>query len=406
VDLPTPKLSDDTHGTRCAGEIAAGKNEACGVGIAYESKIAGIRILSGPISDIDEAAALNYAFQNTSIYSCSWGPTDDGRSMEGPGYLVEKAFVNGIYNGRDGKGSVFVFASGNGAWSDDQCNFDGFTNSIYSITVGSIDSHNKHPQYSEACAANIVVTYSSGSGKSIVSEPPTVWFLRIDPYVQTTTDVARDGSGHKCTSSHSGTSAAAPNAAGVFALALGERPDLTWRDMQYLITRTAVQVNPDDKDWEKTAQGRYFSYKYGFGLLDGYRYVMAAKDWKLVKPQAWLELPYVQINNGTMDLEDKMTGGQNITEQGVTSSIDITKDMLTQGNFESLEHVTVKVWISHKRRGDVEVEIVSPAGVKSVLAAKRKYDTANSGYPGWRFMSVKHWCVTFFKIAYVGLTAI
>jgi kexin len=44
---------------------------------------------------------------------------------QGPGYLVEKAFVNGIYNGRGGKGSVFVFASGNGAWSDDQCNFDG-----------------------------------------------------------------------------------------------------------------------------------------------------------------------------------------------------------------------------------------------------------------------------------------
>jgi kexin len=82
VDLPTPVLPEDTHGTRCAGEIAAGKNDYCGVGLAYDSKIAGIRILSGPISDVDEAAALNYGFQNTSIYSCSWGPTDDGRSME------------------------------------------------------------------------------------------------------------------------------------------------------------------------------------------------------------------------------------------------------------------------------------------------------------------------------------
>jgi hypothetical protein len=76
--LPTPKLSDDHHGTRCAGQVAAGKNNACGIGLAYESKVAGVRILSGPISDVDEAASLNYGFQNVSIYSCSWGPPDNG----------------------------------------------------------------------------------------------------------------------------------------------------------------------------------------------------------------------------------------------------------------------------------------------------------------------------------------
>jgi kexin len=169
VSLPTPVLPEDHHGTRCGGQIAAIKNNACGVGIAHTSKVAGIRILSGPISDIDEAASLNYGFQNTSIFSCSWGPADDGRSMEAPGYLVEKAVVNGINNGRGGKGSVFVFASGNGAGWGDQCNFDGYTNSIYSITVGSIDFKDLHPPYSEACAANMIVAYSSGSGNHIVS---------------------------------------------------------------------------------------------------------------------------------------------------------------------------------------------------------------------------------------------
>lgn len=39
--MPTPKLWDDSHGTRCAGQIAAVKNDVCGVGIAYESKVAG-----------------------------------------------------------------------------------------------------------------------------------------------------------------------------------------------------------------------------------------------------------------------------------------------------------------------------------------------------------------------------
>jgi len=144
------------------------KNDVCGVGLAYGSKVAGVRILSGPITDVDEAAALNYGFHDVSIYSCSWGPPDDGQSMEAPGYIIQKAVINGIQNGRGGKGSVFVFASGNGAFYGDQCNFDGYTNSIYSVTVAAVDYKGLHPYYSESCAANMIVAYSSGSGKSIV----------------------------------------------------------------------------------------------------------------------------------------------------------------------------------------------------------------------------------------------
>jgi kexin len=136
--------------------------------VAYKSKVAGVRILSGPISDVDEAASLNYGFQNSSIFSCSWGPPDDGKSMEAPGYLIEKSMVNGITNGRGGKGSIYVFASGNGASHEDQCNFDGYTNSIFSVTVAAIDFKGLHPYYSEPCAANMIVAYSSGGGQHIV----------------------------------------------------------------------------------------------------------------------------------------------------------------------------------------------------------------------------------------------
>ncbi|KAI0748474.1 peptidase S8/S53 domain-containing protein [Daedaleopsis nitida] len=370
TDLPTPVLFDDHHGTRCAGQIAAVKNDVCGVGIAYESKVAGIRILSGPISDVDEAAALNFDYQNTSIYSCSWGPPDDGRSMEGPGYLIKKAMVNGIQEGRSGKGSVFVFASGNGGRSGDQCNFDGYTNSIFSVTVAAIDYKGFHPDYSESCAANMVVAYTSGSGNHI-----------------TTTDRGKD----KCSHSHGGTSAAAPNAAGVFALALQANPNLNWRDVQHLCVRTALQVNPDDPDWEKTASGRPYSYKYGYGSLNGLAFVKAAQEWESVKPQAWADIPAVQLNGGVMDSFGNSSGGEHIGSNGVESKLTVTKEFLEQNNFEKLEHVTVKVWITHKRRGDVEVELVSPKGIKSVLAARRHGDNANTGYPGWQFMTVKHW---------------
>ncbi|KIM49344.1 hypothetical protein M413DRAFT_59902 [Hebeloma cylindrosporum] len=368
--LPTPKNFDDHHGTRCAGQIAAQKNHVCGIGIAYESKVAGVRILSGPITDVDEAAALNYGFQNVSIYSCSWGPPDNGQSMEGPNYLIKKAVVNGINNGRGGKGSIFVFASGNGAAHGDQCNFDGYTNSIYSVTVSAVDHKGLHPYYSEPCAANMIVAYSSGSGRHIV-----------------TTDKGKNA----CSTTHGGTSAAAPNAVGVFALALNARPDLTWRDIQYLCIETAGMINNDDPDWEPTASGRKYSYKYGYGVLDAYRYVTAAQSWKLVKPQARYATNTIQLSNGTYGADRKYYGGQFIPAGGVESKMAITKAMLESSNFETLEHINVKVWIDHTARGEVEVEIVSPNGIRSVLGGARPGDRDGSGYPGWTFMSVKHW---------------
>ena len=47
-------------------------------------------------------------------------------------------------------------------------NFDGYTNSIYTITVGAIDRNNKHPSYSESCSATMIVMYSSGYGGSAI----------------------------------------------------------------------------------------------------------------------------------------------------------------------------------------------------------------------------------------------
>jgi len=46
----------------------------------------------------------------------------------------------------------------------------------------------------------------------------------------------------RCTRSHSGTSAAAPEAAGVFALALEANPNLSWRDLQHLTVLTVIKI--------------------------------------------------------------------------------------------------------------------------------------------------------------------
>ncbi|KAI1844541.1 hypothetical protein JX265_001526 [Neoarthrinium moseri] len=356
---PKPRLSDDKHGTRCAGEVSAAKNDVCGIGVAYDSKIAGIRILSKLITDADEAVAMNYDFQHNQIYSCSWGPPDDGLTMDAPGILIKRAMLNGIQNGRGSRGSIFVFASGNGAANDDNCNFDGYTNSIYSITVGAVDRKGQHPYYSEKCSAQLVVTYSSGSGDAIH-----------------TTDVGANA----CYTGHGGTSAAAPLAAGIFALALEIRPDLSWRDMQYIAIESAVPIDLDTEEWQDTAAGKKFSHTFGYGKVDSWKLVEVAKTWQNVKPQSWFFSPWVHVHH-------EIPQG----DLGLKSTFEVTADMLKEANLETLEHVTVTMNVEHARRGDLSVDLISPSGVVSHIATSRKHDASKDGYADWTFMSVAHW---------------
>ena len=93
------------------------------------------------------------------IYSSSWGPTDDGKTFDRPQKLAKAAFYNGISKGRKGKGSIFVWASGNGGHDHDDCNCDGYSTSIYTITVSSTTKSGSIPWYSEACSSTLATTY-------------------------------------------------------------------------------------------------------------------------------------------------------------------------------------------------------------------------------------------------------
>lgn len=357
--VPAPELDDDRHGTRCAGEVAAARNDVCGVGVAYDSKVAGLRILSKLISDADEAEALMYKYDDNHIYSCSWGPSDDGQTMEAPDVVIRRAMLKAIQEGRGGLGSIYVFASGNGAGAGDNCNFDGYTNSIYSITVGAVDRTGQHPYYSEECSAQLVVTYSSGSGDAIH-----------------TTDVGKNN----CYKAHGGTSAAAPLAAGIFALVLQVRPDLTWRDLQYLAMDTALPIEGDEANQQDTAIGKKFSHTFGYGKIDSWALVEKAKDWELVKPQTWYFSPWIHVKKPIPEGRD-----------GLSVTFEVTQDMLKDANVARLEHVTVTMNVEHQRRGDLSVDLISPKNVVSHLAVSRERDAKAEGYVDWTFMSVVHW---------------
>ncbi|AMD19453.1 HBR552Cp [Eremothecium sinecaudum] len=356
--LPKPQLRDDTHGTRCAAEVAAARNNVCGVGVAYNSKVSGIRILSDDVTVEQEAASLVYGLGVNDIYSCSWGPVDNGAEMQGPSPMVQKALIKGVSEGRDKKGALYVFASGNGGMNGDNCNYDGFTNSIYSITVSAIDHMGAHPPYAESCSAVLVVAYSSGNGEFIHST----------------------GVHNTCSDTHSGTSAAAPLAAGVYALVLEANPNLTWRDVQYLTILSSLEVDEKDSGWQDGALGKRYSHKYGYGRMDAYRIVEAAKTWENVNPQSWFYCPTVKVKKNTKS-----------TENSLESSFTVTEQDLIDANFKRVEHVTVTVNINADVRGHTTVDLISPGGTVSNLGVVRRRDMHSEGFKDWTFMSVAHW---------------
>uniref|UniRef100_A0A8C8EZV8 Furin (paired basic amino acid cleaving enzyme) a n=1 Tax=Oncorhynchus tshawytscha TaxID=74940 RepID=A0A8C8EZV8_ONCTS len=237
---PQPRytqLNDNRHGTRCAGEVAAmANNGICGVGVAYNAKIGGVRMLDGEVTDVVEAQSLSLNPQHIHIYSASWGPEDDGKTVDGPAKLAKEAFLRGVTEGRGGLGSIFVWASGNGGREKDSCNCDGYTNSIYTLSISSSTQNGNVPWYSEACSSTLATTYSSGN----LNEKQIV-----------TTDLRQ-----KCTDTHTGTSASAPLAAGIIALALEANKNLTWRDMQHLVVRTSHPAHLLTNDWNTNGVGR------------------------------------------------------------------------------------------------------------------------------------------------------
>ncbi|NXH62046.1 FURIN protein, partial [Rhabdornis inornatus] len=346
------------HGTRCAGEVAAvANNGICGVGVAYNARIGGVRMLDGEVTDAVEAHSLGLNPNHIHIYSASWGPEDDGKTVDGPARLAEEAFFRGVSQGRGGLGSIFVWASGNGGREHDSCNCDGYTNSIYTLSISSTTQYGNVPWYSEACSSTLATTYSSGNQneKQIV-----------------TTDLRQ-----KCTELHTGTSASAPLAAGIIALALEANKNLTWRDMQHLVVQTSKPAHLNANDWVTNGVGRKVSHSYGYGLLDAGAMVSLAKNWTTVGPQRKC---VIDILAEPRDIGKRLE---------VRRKVDAC---LGKANYISrLEHAQARLTLSYNRRGDLAIHLVSPMGTRSTLLAARPHDFSADGFNDWAFMTTHSW---------------
>lgn len=53
-------------------------------------------MLDGEVTDMVEAQSLSLNPQHIDVYSASWGPEDDGKTVDGPAKLAKEAFMRGV----------------------------------------------------------------------------------------------------------------------------------------------------------------------------------------------------------------------------------------------------------------------------------------------------------------------
>ena len=224
-------FDDHSHGTHCAGTIAAvGNNEKGVVGVMWNAKLVALKFLSssgsGYTSDavkaIDYAIGLRQRGVNLRVLSNSWGGGGASQSLKD---AISRANAAGI---------LFVAAAGNSARDND-------TSPTYpaNYPVENVVSV-------AAVSRSGALAYFSNWGKSSVH--------LAAPGVQILSTVPNAGY-----SSFSGTSMATPHVAGVAALAFSQQARRSPQEMRELLKQS---VKPLDSLVGKTqSEGVVSAYR-------------------------------------------------------------------------------------------------------------------------------------------------
>lgn len=374
------KSVEDSHGTAVAGIAAARGGNGIGVsGVAPEALLVGLRLISDQdsngITDQDEAEAMSHRKDIIQIKNNSWGSGAKANALIGPGPLMRAALKDAAETGRFGRGTLFVWAAGNGTLAGEQGQKDGYTNSIYSTTVGAMGNGGYLADYSEGGSHLVVVAPSSGGTRGIYTTD-----------LRGNNGLNRPGStgeptDRNYTSSFGGTSGATPVVSGVMALMLNANPLLNWRDVKEILLRSSRHVFPTTEGWvirhggDPSLPPIKHHERFGGGLVDASAAVSMASTWTPLGPM--------------LEETRSVTTAQAIPDNDETG-INISFDL---GGIAPMrvEHATIKLKADHRFRGDLDIRLISPGGVISSLAVRTIDDASIEGYDDWLFSSVRHW---------------
>lgn len=356
---------DSAHGTAVSGIIAAKSWNKIGVaGISPSSTLVGLNVFSYPY----ESSFLNALSKDVNVSSNSWGVSS--------GTIWEDSALDNVIADKSNNGTIFVFAAGNDRYEYKEINgtkyyFGNANNSCtlnnkYTIVVAAMDANGTYASYSNF-GDDVLVTAPAGEFGYYYPATVTTDLTGLQYGFDSIGfaneyrggkrfDVAGNEDGNY-TNYMNGTSAATPMVSGVVSLMLAVNPNLTYRDVKYILAKTARRIDIDNPDWSQNAAGFWFNPNYGFGLVDAGAAVEMAKNFTPLPPEKDTQLYSKDVNISIPD--------NNST--GVTVSINVDENI-------SIEYVNA--WVSipdHPFPGDLEIDLISPSGTVSKLSYGGKY---------------------------------
>lgn len=305
---------ESPHGTAVAGIIAAkGWNGIGTRGVAPNATLASfnsLEVFKGEARKLFDEKKIPYLFTDDGltlyrlvdsldvrnkpnqidIYNNSWG--DNNISLQYDDYGSQKfddTLKYGVIHGREGKGAIYVKSAGNGG-SGDWSNFEQMQTNGYFIVVGSSGANGNASSYSTR-GPNVLLNAPGGAAYSKLVRPELHAIVTTDlagkirgydaniPYLSDTSHFRVQGNeNYDYTNLMNGTSAAAPIVSGVVALMLEANPSLTWRDVRYILAKSAFRNDANDSSWVKNGAGHWYSTTYGFGRVDAAQAVTMSKN--------------------------------------------------------------------------------------------------------------------------------
>lgn len=360
---PSPPSSANSHGTEVAGIIAARGLNKIGVrGIAPFAKIAGSNYIEFPDSEGLETIWLYD--KNTSneiaISNNSWGIMLSSETS------YEEIMEIGSKELRGKKGRIYVLIAHNYREERADANFQYMINNRYAVTVAALRHDNTFASYSSP-GSNLLVSGYSGN---FYYDSPTIATTYLpgesknkgDINTKTTwsEDLKKD-----YTFAMNGTSAAAPVVSGSLALVLEACPDMTYRDVHYLIAKNAKMVDKDNPTWVKNSAGLYHSRDYGYGLINPSDMIRecTSSSFTLLGSE----------HNTTVEIEPNtlIPDDSTITK---SFSLSVSSDMF-------IEQVEVYIENNSTFASDYEVNLISPSGTKTQLMFAG--NIGSEKYPKW-----------------------
>ncbi|EAY10520.1 Clan SB, family S8, subtilisin-like serine peptidase [Trichomonas vaginalis G3] len=274
--------------------MSSSRTDSCPFGISPNSTYSSSIIFQENFRVSTISRIFNHYIDEIDIQVNSWSidNCDQGKCRS---YERIPKIADALHNtshGRHDKGQILLFAAGNDGEYLCDSNFQLFSIEEESMMISSTTNRGDRAFYS--CRGTALICNTPSSLTSSIDLPEK-------PFLISTSNL----SPFSLTEKFAGTSASAPIAAGVIALALQVNSNLTRRDIYYIIAMTSTKNDPFHFSWKKNSAGYLFSSVYGFGRINAGEMIEMAKKWNVVLPKQTkiFQQSYGNFKNGFCEIK-------------------------------------------------------------------------------------------------------